>query len=248
MILYFSGTGNSKHVAQQIAKKTNDQLVSLNDIVKQGNESALQSDTPYVFVCPTYAWRIPKVIDQLIRKITFTGSNIAYFILTCGAETGNAVGYVEKLCKDKGWELKGFGEILMPENYVAMFPVTEPTQAKEMIAKAVPVIEGIADDIINGKSFQFYTSNGFMGKLKSGIVNMAFYPFAVHAKGFYATDKCINCGKCEKLCPLNNIHMENGTPHWGDRCTHCMACICGCPTEAIEYKKVTQGKPRYYLD
>ncbi len=26
-----------------------------------------------------------------------------------------------------------------------------------------------------------------------------------------------------------------------------MACIAGCPTEAIEYGKKTQDKPRYYL-
>jgi len=26
-----------------------------------------------------------------------------------------------------------------------------------------------------------------------------------------------------------------------------MACICGCPKEAIEYKEKTQGKTRYFL-
>ena len=25
----------------------------------------------------------------------------------------------------------------------------------------------------------------------------------------------------------------------------CMACICGCPAEAIEYGKKSRGKPRY---
>ena len=36
-------------------------------------------------------------------------------------------------------------------------------------------------------------------------------------------------------CPLNNIRLENGKPVWGKHCTHCMACICDCPKEAIEY-------------
>ncbi|MDU1855461.1 MAG: flavodoxin, partial [Clostridium baratii] len=30
-------------------------------------------------------------------------------------------------------------------------------------------------------------------------------------------------------------------------CTHCMACICGCPVQAIEYKNKTKGRNRYYL-
>ena len=31
----------------------------------------------------------------------------------------------------------------------------------------------------------------------------------------------------------------------GGRCTHCMACICGCPAGAIEYGTASRGKPRY---
>ncbi|WP_334304421.1 hypothetical protein [Paraclostridium sordellii] len=54
-------------------------------------------------------------------------------------------------------------------------------------------------------------------------------------------------GKCEALYPLNNINLKNQKPVWGNNCTHCMACICSCPTEAIEYKNNTQNKERYYL-
>ena len=59
---------------------------------------------------------------------------------------------------------------------------------------------------------------------------------------------CIGCGKCVELCPLNNIHLENGKPLWGKNCTHCMACICYCPKEAIEYGKKSRGKPRYHFE
>ena len=59
---------------------------------------------------------------------------------------------------------------------------------------------------------------------------------------------CIGCGKCVELCPLNNIHLENGKPVWGKNCTHCMACICYCPKEAIEYGKKSKGKPRYHFE
>jgi epoxyqueuosine reductase QueG len=42
--------------------------------------------------------------------------------------------------------------------------------------------------------------------------------------------------------------MKEDKPSWQNNCTHCMACISGCPTLAIEYKNKTQGKPRYYLE
>ena len=34
----------------------------------------------------------------------------------------------------------------------------------------------------------------------------------------------------------------------GKNCTHCMACICYCPKEAIEYGKKSKGKPRYHFE
>ena len=33
-----------------------------------------------------------------------------------------------------------------------------------------------------------------------------------------------------------------------DSRTHCMACICYCPKEAIEYGKKSKGKPRYHFE
>ena len=60
--------------------------------------------------------------------------------------------------------------------------------------------------------------------------------------------RCIGCGKCAVLCPTKSIRIEGGRPVWGDGCTHCMACICRCPKQAIEYGRHTMGLRRYYLD
>ncbi|MDB8792618.1 EFR1 family ferrodoxin [Romboutsia sp. 1001216sp1] len=95
--------------------------------------------------------------------------------------------------------------------------------------------------------FETITPSSLGGTIKSGITNIAFYKIFVHAKGFHYTDKFICCGKCVELCSLNNINLNNQKPVWKNNCTHCMACICGCSTEAIEYKNSTQNKERYYL-
>ncbi|WP_310603212.1 EFR1 family ferrodoxin [Anaerosporobacter sp.] len=248
MVLYFSGTGNSKHVAEKIAQKTNDVVVSMNELLKQNRMKQQQSESkPFIFVCSTYAWRIPHVVDELIRKIEFTGSSKVYFVMTCGGETANAIHHVKKLCQYKNWELQGFAEILMPDNYLVMFPSVDKKEAEELLKKADTVIEEIAEYIHQGKKFFKYKSNGVIGKLESGAVNNLFYSIFVQAKGFYVTEKCIGCEKCVKLCPLNNITMKDSKPVWENQCTHCMACICGCPKEAIEYKNKTQGKTRYSL-
>ena len=81
----------------------------------------------------------------------------------------------------------------------------------------------------------------------SGPVNPIFYSFFVKANAFAASDACTGCGQCAKLCPTNNITIQNGKPVWGGDCTHCMACICRCGAEAIEYGKKSLGKPRYHF-
>lgn len=82
----------------------------------------------------------------------------------------------------------------------------------------------------------------------STAANPVFYALFVKADKFRADDKCIGCGKCAQLCPLNDISIVDGLPVWGKNCTHCMACICHCPTGAIEYGRKSLGKPRYHCD
>ena len=90
--------------------------------------------------------------------------------------------------------------------------------------------------------------NNLYDRFMSGPVNPIFYSFFVKANAFTAGDACTGCGQCARLCPMNNITIQNGKPAWGSDCTHCMACICYCPTEAIEYGKKSLGKPRYHFE
>ena len=68
MILYFSGTGNSKYVAQRMAEALNQSLLSMNDRIRSHNTSPVETDERLVIVTPTYAWRIPRLVrDWLLR-------------------------------------------------------------------------------------------------------------------------------------------------------------------------------------
>ena len=86
---------------------------------------------------------------------------------------------------------------------------------------------------------------GAIDQIYTAVANPVFYRFFVKADPFRVTDACVSCGKCAAACPLGNITMVAGKPRWGGDCTHCMACICGCPVEAIEYGRKSRGKPRY---
>ena len=247
MILYFSGTGNSRYTAREIAGITGERLVCINDIMRDGMNVRLSSHSPFVFVLPTYAWRMPRVAEEFIRKAGFAGTKDAYFILTCGSETGNAWKYAKRLCDKKGLKFLGLKGIKMPENYIVMFSAPGKDESKKIIGGALPDMVEAAERIKTGRPFE-KPKLSFVDRIKSSLVNIMFYPLFVKADGFFAKESCVSCGLCEKICPLKNITLLSGRPVWGDSCTHCMACICACPEGAIEYSKKTKGKRRYYLD
>ena len=141
MILYFSGTGNSKYVAQRIADALGDTLFNMNDRIKARDSSPIETGERIVFVTPTYAWRIPRIVQDWLLKTDLIGAKRAWFVMTCGSEIGNANKYNQALCETKHLAYMGTAEIVMPENYIAMFNAPQPDEARKIVANAEPGIE-----------------------------------------------------------------------------------------------------------
>ena len=247
MILYFSGTGNSGYAARRIADGLGEPLLCLNDRIKAGDTAPVETGERLVIVTPTYAWRIPRIVEDWLLHTELTGAKRAWFVMTCGSEIGPAERYNRALCRKKGIACMGTAQIVMPENYIAMFDAPQADEAREIVARAEPDIDRAIAALKAGQPFA-PTRNNLYDRFMSGPVNPLFYTFCVKANAFAAGDTCTGCGRCAVRCPMNNITLRGGRPVWGKACTHCMACICYCPTSAIEYGKKSLGKPRYHFE
>lgn len=245
MIFYFSGTGNSQLAAKHIAKELNDEVVSINSCLKIGKKMKFHSEQPLVVVAPNYAWRLPEVVADWLRQTEFSGNKHIYFIMTCGSRTGaNASFYAKKLCSEIGLIYQGLVAVQMPKNNLALYGAFGSGECRAIIERAKPIFSSLAQQIANKEIFH-EAPIPFGGRFLSGPFHFLYYHFYIKDKGFKVSDVCVSCGKCAKRCPLNNIDIVEGKPVWKGNCTHCMACICGCPTEAIEYKSISKGKRRY---
>ena len=247
MIFYYSGTGNSKYAAKRIADALGDTLLSMNERIKAGDFSPVETGERLVVVTPTYAWRIPRIVRDWLMKTELRGAERIWFVMTCGSEIGDAGRYNDALCKAKGVGCMGTAQLVMPENYIAMFNAPQADEARAIVAKAEPDIVRAIASIRAGEAFA-PTRRGLYERFMSGPVNPIFYSFCVKADAFTVSDACGGCGRCEKLCPTNTVTLHDGRPVWGKGCTHCMACICYCPAAAIEYGKKSLGKPRYHFE
>lgn len=247
MILYFSGTGNSRYIAERLAAHLGDALLDMGARIAAGDESAVQVGGRLAIVTPTYAWRIPRIVRDWLRRTPLVGAGQTWFVMSCGDEVGNADHYNRALCGKKGLLYGGTAQIVMPENYIAMFHAPDAPRARQIVARAEPEIDRVAACIAAGETLPSPRLS-VADRLKSGPVNPVFYRFFVKAKAFTAGEACTGCGRCARLCVMNNITLQNGKPVWGEACTHCMACICHCPAEAIEYGEKSVGEPRYRLE
>ena len=246
MIIFFSGTGNSRYVATKMGEILNDEVVSLNECLKGDKCGSFHSDRPFVFVSPTYMSRMPMEVEKALHNSVFTGNKDAYYVFTAGQSIGNAYKYCRKMCEEKNLSYKGTTSVAMPANYVLMYDVLPKEEAKKEAGKADAEIEKIVGVIKNGQQLDLDPQMG--GHKMFSMIAPAFHSLMISARGFHADSSCTGCGKCEKVCPLGNIKISDGTPVWGNECMHCMACISVCPTASVNYGKKTQKRNRYYLE
>ena len=193
MILYFSGTGNSKYVAKRIADALGDALVNLNDRIKTFDTSPIETDERLIVVTPTYAWRIPRVVRDWLWKTELRGAKRSWFVMTCGSEIGNADKYNRELCAEKAISCMGTVQIVMPENYIAMFSAPQADEAREIVTKAEPNIDCTIASIQSNQPFA-PTRNDLYDRLMSDPVNPIFYKCFVKADAFAVSSACIGCG------------------------------------------------------
>ena len=249
MVLYFSATGNTEFIAKEIAKRIDDEAVNILPRIKSQDLSPIHSEKPFVICAPVYVCEIPRFMTKYLKKVDFTGSRDVFFILTSGGYCGPSGPLLKKIFKKKKMTPHGHAEFKMPRNYVASdsYPMLAKEETEKRITEACAQLDKVASDITNITQLTARHVSCF-----ETIITVPFNPiwckFKLKAKSFYATDACLGCGKCEILCPLNNIKITDKKPVWDKQCTHCMACINNCPLNAIEYGDITKDKERYTFE
>lgn len=238
MIFYFSGTGNSRWAARQLAALTGDEA---RDISKLDKAPDLQGEQQMGLVFPIYAWGVPEPVLAFLKTLDKTEA-FTFAVCTCGAEAGHAM---KKLAAH--YPFSSSYSLVMPNNYIIGADVDDEQTARQKIEAASEAIKKMAQEITRRENV-YRVEEGPLPWLKSGMVNFGFNKFARSTKAFYATDACNGCGRCAQNCPAATITLVSGKPTWGKQCYQCLRCIHECPQRAIQYGKGTQNRGRYTIE
>lgn len=247
MIFYFSGTGNSRWVAQCIGEQLNEPVYALADFSAENSLLTLQEGERLGFVFPVYSWGPPEVVLRFVNSLHVESKpEYVYFVCTCGDDTGKTGDVFGRAIEKKGWACKAGFSVTMPNTYVCLpgFDVDSPLLEEEKRNKAVRRVVGISENLKNYVS-KFDCHEGGIPRIKTYLIRPLFERYMMSVRMFKASEECISCSKCEKVCPLHNIRMKEGKPEWGNHCAMCLACYHHCPKHAVAYGNQTKKKGQY---
>ncbi|WP_291634908.1 EFR1 family ferrodoxin [Clostridium sp.] len=242
-IYCFSGTGNSLKVAKDIAAGLKD--TEIIQICKDNMKINNTISTKIGIIFPVYVSGMPLLVKEFIEKVNIPKEAYVYTVVTFGAAAGAAIAQLEKILTNKGLKLSAAFKMKMPGNYQVLYPPFSETKQKENFKNEEEKITGIVKSINENEIVKVSGVGETIMETVGGMMYSSFKPYGKD-KNFWTDEKCNGCGICLKVCPANNIKMNEDKPVWQHKCEQCVACMQWCPQKSIQYKKVTVNRGRYH--
>lgn len=233
--IYFSGTGNTRHCVERFLQGLGSGGKTYPLENPQAAEAVKGADE-IVFAYPVYYSNLPKIVRSFITdnaKI-WRGKRI-FIIATMGLFSGDGAGCAARLFKKYGAQVTGGLHLKMPDCIGDVKLLKKPLDKnRELIKRADEKIDRAVDKIKRGK----YPKNG-LGIFAhiAGLFGQRLYFYGKTEKYFAGVksdgEKCIGCGICAGLCPMQNVKIEGGKAEFNGKCTMCYRCFANCPKQAI---------------
>ncbi|NJP39630.1 4Fe-4S binding protein [Oscillospiraceae bacterium HV4-5-C5C] len=242
MIIYFSATGNSQHVAQSLAKQLQDQAITI-EYLSPDLQLPIAASLGLVF--PTCFWELPAYVRRWLQQLTVSQPPVyLYLVATYGVMPGSMGGDTQNLLKTRGLKLDAAFGVRLPDTWTPVFDRSNQAADQRLIAAAEQQISVVAD-AIRARRPGSHLQRRVPGLLRQ--VTDPLYNQARRTHHFTVTSSCISCGRCAADCPEQAIRIEQGRPVWvKGECTLCLRCLHRCPRFAIQYGRGRTGQHGQY--
>lgn len=233
--IYFSGTGNTKHCLEMFVNEI-DRTASCISIEDKTAVNAMQKQDIIILAYPIYFSNLPKIVRDFIvnNRAAFAGKKV-FIVTTMGLFSGDGAGLSARLLKKYGAHIIGGLHLKMPDCIGDEKVLKKTLEQNKLLLKAAEIkikdtAQQFKNDIHTQEGIGFlYHMAGLFGQ------RLWFYNKTKHYsdKLKINVEKCVGCGVCTQLCPLQNLKLADGRAQANGKCTMCYRCVSNCPKQAI---------------
>ncbi len=248
-IFCFSGTGNSRNVANWIKTKaesenTPTEIIDVGKLEKRKVEN-IPKNTLMGFCSPTHGFNFPPIMMHFIFRFPRGKKNPVFIINTrAGMKIGKlfvpglsgiALWLAAIVLLLKGYKIIGLRSIDLPSNWISLHPGVKQSVVKSLFSRREKDTINFITKLLEGK--KVYKALWDMAQdIIISPISVLYYLFGrfVFAKSFIASKDCTNCDLCINKCPIGAIKIVDNRCFWTYKCESCMQCMNKCPERAIE--------------
>lgn len=235
LIAYFSGTGHTKKVVDKYVGEFTANGCEVDTLKIEGND--LHCDPGgYDMIgigYPIHAFNAPSIVVDFAKALPECETPKKLFIIKSSGEplslNNISSGKVVRILKRKNYVLTNEYHYVMPYNMIFRH---SDAMAYKMWHTAERLIPIDCREILSGK--QVKLKRVFMGRFMAWLFRIEHWGGRFNGKKYKVNDNCVNCGKCVRGCPTENIKIEDGKFVFGNKCLMCVRCSFSCPVDAIK--------------
>lgn len=266
-IYYFSGTGNSLHVARAMtARIPGSRLFPIARFLRA--ESIETAAATVGFVFPNFCLTIPIPVKEFLERADLRSARYVFAVCTRGGSLSEAPAYIRPLLKRQGKRLNAYVNVNMPWNHpLGKEDLTARATSQEVARldrRMQQKLDIFCRAVIAGEDYAEKDTEITLPLPAWGIALKSLLPkpvnYGLHCHmyqrliRFDADTKCTGCGTCAAVCASGRVRLTDGKPEWRDNipCYGCFACINYCPRKAIQIasrfpvKSYTTVNERYH--
>jgi ferredoxin len=257
LTIYFSGTGNTKHIAELFSRKIAGGCFSIEEDVDFATK--IQNHDTITFCYPIYWSRVPLIMRQFVGKhlAVLKGKKVV-ILVTQMIFSGDGARVFCDLFPAGHIEVMYAEHIFLPNNVndLVLLGKKSDKRVRKQFGRVGAKLDKVCRDINNGivKKRGFSSVGRLLGNIQGLIwqgkntgsfeanANTWEHKIKGNVKIF---DDCIICNACVKTCPMKNLQNEKGTIRTNNNCTVCYRCANMCPKQAIAISFSSKPKWQY---
>ena len=255
LALYFSGTGNTKYIAELFSRQMDATCFSIETVTDF--TSKIKSHDTIAFCYPIYGSRVPLIMREFVIKhmADLTGKKLIIFAVQNFFSGDGA-----RVFTDMFWE--GTIEVVYAEHFcmpnnvcnLPFFRHASKRKIQKYKCRAEIKMSRICNDIKQGivKKRGFSRFSQWLGNIQgrawqgdSKEVDSITGMEHKNRSGIKIHDGCKVCNLCVIICPMKNLVYRDGAIKQQDNCTVCYRCMNRCPQKAITVLLHRRPKRQY---